>query len=257
MKRNLIIIKIGGSVIFDKKDHIREQVLTRLFETFSINSNPKIVIIGCGKLLHDITYKCNLTDIPEIKSGKVVSQNKRIDGFFQLYVEIAKNLKEVIKLFPTNARPLLLHPINLFIKSSLGNKNKHEIAWFNKRVFEKISYPITSGGIVFDKKIIFSAISSDTIASYLAIKYKAKKIIMISNVDGVLENLNKNKLIKTVRLRNLDKYQISGGMFDKLRRIKPAILAKIPVQIVNGNHPRRVFDLLSKGETKIYSQVKI
>jgi len=257
MKQNPIIIKIGGSVIFNKKNNVRKKVLNQLFRTFSVNSNPKIIIIGCGKSLHSLTYKYNLTDVPQIKNKKAVDQNKRINGFFKLYSEIAKNLKEISKLFPAGAQPLPLHPAKLFIKGSMGNKNKHEIVWFNKKIFEKIIYPITSGGIVFDKKIIFAAISSDTIASYLALKYKAKKLILISNVDGVLENLNQNKLIKKIVLKNSDKYQISNGMSDKLRRVKPTIFAKIPTLIVNGNHPERVFDLLSKGKTKIYSQVKI
>lgn len=255
MQKSLTVIKIGGSIIFDQSGNINKNLVSELFKIFSLLNTPKIVVLGCGKKLHGLTYKYNLTDKPETKEGKIMGLGERLSGFFEIYKIIEKNLFKVASLAPEFERPLTIHPANLFIKKSEGSKGRHEIVWLDERVFDHTHYLLTSGGIVLDQKILVSAVSSDTIASYLAKTYGANKMILLSDVDGVYSNINGGELLREVSLKKIRNYKVIGGMSSKLRRIKLAVNEGIPTVIINGNFPERVRDVLSKGKTKICSEI--
>lgn len=255
MQKSLTVIKIGGSIIFNQKGDINKNLINELFKILSLLKTPKIVVLGCGKKLHNLTYKYNLTDKPENRGGKVVGLSERLAGFFEIYKTIEKNLLEIANLAPEFERPLPIHPANLFVKKSEGSKDRHEIVWLNEEVCDTTHYLLTSGGIVLDQKILVSAISSDTIASYLAKTYGANKMILLSDVDGVYSNINRGELLKEVSLKKIRNYKIIGGMSSKLRRIKLAVNEGIPTVIINGNFSERIREVLLKGKTEICSEI--
>lgn len=255
MKKEIIVIKIGGSVIFDKDNVLNKSLIKQLFKIFSLSGASKMVVIGCGEKLHKLTYKYNLTDKPEIKDGSIAKFSERIEGFFKLYKVVDKNLLEIANLIPNSTRPKPVHPACLFIKTSKGSIKSHEITWFNQGLFDRTKYPMTSGGIVLDGNILVSAISSDTIASYLAKTYGVNKMILLSDVDGVYNNINGGELLREVSLKKIRNYKIIGGMSSKLRRIKSAVDEGIPTAIINGNFPERIWEVLLKGKTEIYSEI--
>ena len=255
MQESLTVIKIGGSIIFDQNGDINKNLVSELFKIFSFLETRKIVVIGCGRKLHELTYKYNLTDKPERKKGEIMGLGERLSGFFEIYKAIEKNLLEIANFVPEFERPLIIHPANLFIKKSEGSKGRHEIVWLDERVFDNTHYLLTSGGIVLDQKIFVSAISSDTIASYLAKKYGANKMILLSDVDGVYSNINGGELLREVSLKKIRNYKVIGGMSSKLRRIKLAVNEGIPTVIINGNFPERIREVLLKGKTKICSEI--
>lgn len=254
MREEIAVIKVGGSVIFNKDANLRVSPTKQLFEALSEIVMRKILVVGCGEILHQLTYQYNLTDKPEIKG--TAETEKRIEGFFKLYQIIEKNLLAISCLVPKKlSKPTPIHPIRLFVKKSKGSAKSHEIVWFNRKLFERTQYPLTSGGIVFDTNILFSAISSDTIATYLAMLYKVNKMILISNVDGVYDKFPRGKLLKKVNLNKIENLKIDGGMKDKLRRIKPAVDQKISILLINGNYPQRVYEALVEGETEICTKI--
>lgn len=254
--REVIVIKIGGSVILDKESHRKTRLIKELFKIFSISSARKIVVVGCGSNLHALTYRYNLTDKPEMRGTHIARMDRRIEGFFKLYKLVEDSLLGMIKLLPSRIdKPEVLHPAWLFIKNSKGSIRTHEIVWFNRKLLEKSRYPLTSGGIVLDKNILVSAISSDTIAAYLATTFGADRMFLLSDVDGVYADFPDGKLLKKIHLSAARNYKIKGEMGDKLRRIKPAIDGQIPTFVINGNYPQRVKEALIEGKTEICSEI--
>lgn len=258
MKKQTLVIKIGGSIILNRKNCLRETLIKDLFKIFSISNTRKIIVVGCGDDLHRLTYYYNLTDKPEMRDGEVLDMNKRIEGFFELYQSVERNLSAIVNLIPPRfQKPEAIHPAKLFIKGSKGSVKSHEIIWFNRKLFEKSQYLLTNGGIVLDENILISAISSDTIAAYSATVCRADRMFLLSDVDGVYTDPTEGKLLKTVSLSEIQNYKINGGMKDKLRRIKLAINEKIPTFIINGNYPKRISEALTKGKTDISSEIQL
>jgi aspartokinase-like uncharacterized kinase len=94
-------------------------------------------------------------------------------------------------------------------------------------------------------------VTSDSIAAYFAIKLKAKKLILATDVDGIfVENPKKNphsKLLKEVSAEELLK--INGRT--SIDRFLPRFLLKNQLEcyVVNGNYPKRIGDILAGSQT--------
>ena len=115
---------------------------------------------------------------------------------------------------------------------------------------------MTSGGIVLDKEIIFSAISSDTIAAYLAKTLEASKLILLTDVDGVYNRDSPGKLINNLsltRVRWKDYQFIIGDMEAKIRRISSAVDAGIETYIANGNNLTDVINVIDERNSSQYT----
>lgn len=97
--------------------------------------------------------------------------------------------------------------------------------------------PILFGDMVLDKNQGFAVLSGDVIASYLGSELKAKKIIFVSDVEGVFDknpmiyndaklikdinNNNFNEIIQYMMVRN--KENVSGEMKGKITSIKEVL----------------------------------
>ena len=103
--------------------------------------------------------------------------------------------------------------------------------------------PIISGGIVPDRTLNYSAVSSDTIAAYLGEAYDSKRVILLTDVDGVYDH--DSKLIKEVKSSEYAKYK--GGMGDKIRRVGFAAKNR-KVYIANGNNLENLGRIIEKDE---------
>jgi isopentenyl phosphate kinase len=258
-KNNIDIIKIGGSVLIEETGRIRTKICKEIFDILRQSSNPKIIIIGCGKKLHDLTIELNLTDKPKITKFGIEGMNERAANFFKLNSFIENNIKSVKKIAKDGVVPIL--PAALFVKASTGSYDNNEIALFNNGPIDIAlsgkSIPLTSGGIVLDQNVLVSAISSDTIATYLALEYNVRRLILLTDVEGIYENPNSDKCIKSISLKKMLNYRIDGGMRDKLRRIKPAVEKDIHVHILSGLQPECVAEFFIKQKTKKGTRVVI
>ena len=86
-------------------------------------------------------------------------------------------------------------------------------------------------------------VNADTIAARIAVAMGAAKYFLVSNVDGVLRNVNdRSTLMSQLDLEQMDALieqgVISGGMLPKLAACGEAIRGGVPrVHIINGNAP--------------------
>lgn len=227
------VIKIGGSILFNSQGKLKKRAIKPLLSLISQMQSKVVLVIGCGENMHQRTLKANLTDKPMIgKNGNEIKMELRVKEAFSLYNDIKQNLIEICKL--GGDRFKWTHPAHLFVKKSQGRKTS-EINWFDKSPFigaEGII--VTSGGIVTDRKILFSAISSDTVAGYLASKLNALRLIMLTSTKGVYTSSTSLKTISRIREIDLKDYNIVGGMEDKLRRIRQTRKNDTQVYIASG-----------------------
>ena len=99
--------------------------------------------------------------------------------------------------------------------------------------------PVLYGDAVLDEKLGFTILSGDQLVAYLAIKYKAQKIVIGVDTDGLFDcdpKTNPNaKAYKHLTLAELKQIQpklgkaagtdVTGGMAGKIAELIPAIEA--------------------------------
>lgn len=237
------IIKIGGSVLFDHTGKFKREVASSVANLIGQMKSKVIVVIGCGENMHDRVIAANLTDKPQFSQvGIELKMDERTREFFALYNDVEKNLNMFAEL-NGNKRFKPVHPAHAFVKNSQGS-NGNEIVWFDEQIFEdKKLIPLTSGGVISDRRILFSAISSDTIAAFLATQFKASRLVFLTESQGIYQSLDNQTTIPVLSIGDINKYQIIGGMKDKLRRISSVNLDNTQV-VISGIEAKFVQELL-------------
>lgn len=232
----LDIIKIGGSVLFDSDGNLNRESTRVLFNAACEIVGRAMLVVGCGEKMHELVVAANLTDKPDIDElGEELLGEKRLEGFWRFYQEVGVTLENLVQS-DVAGRLKSIHPVRAFIKGSKGSINSHEIVWFNRSIFDVQTglIPLTSGGVVFDREILFSAISSDTIAAFLACQFHASRLVFLTDTRGIYPSPVYPATIAEVSIADSGIHSIEGGMKDKLRRIRPAVEMDIPTFIASG-----------------------
>jgi isopentenyl phosphate kinase len=244
----LIVLKIGGSVISDKKSIVPKanlDVMKRVSKEIASVYNKKkmklIIIHGAGSYGHQIVNKT--------KIGEGIKNNEQLEAFAEtqrlqneLNCIFTKYLiEECLPAIPCQASSFAVMDSGRIVKMDLS-----AIEGF----LEIGMIPVLYGVPAYDKTQKCSILSGDQIAPYLAVKLNARKIIHATNVDGVFtDDPNKNpdaKLIPEINSENIDKVKewlsgstaidVTGGMFGKVSELlEIGIESQIVNALVNGN----------------------
>lgn len=253
--RKLVIIKLGGSVITDKsrpRGFFRRKVVERLALEIKQVKKKKdfdlIIVHGAGSFGHPLANKYRLQNgYLDSKSSEGFSLTKK--AMFELTLLIWKVFAE------KGLISCVVEPSAVIIGS------KARIISFNTdfidNLLSKGIIPVLFGDAVFDKKMGVSIISGDLMVSYLAKKFKADKVIFVSDVDGIFDKNPKvyrnAKLVKEINEKNwhqvmenmevFNKNDVSGEMKGKIEAIKRG-LSGINVEIINGFKSKKLVDSL-------------
>lgn len=255
--KELIIIKIGGSVITDKSTDqptarldLIKNISDQITQLYNSQKYQIILIHGAGSFGHPIakkynTYKGAKTD--KQKLGVCLTHEKMME----LNLLLIKNLLQ-------NEIPAVIMAPHTIIKQKASKVIEFNTNYLTNYL-EQDYIPILYGDTVLDSEWGSSIISGDTITAYLGNKMPAKKIIFLSNVDGIFESdpkVNSNaKLINSITnenyetiLQTLDshhEYDISGEMKGKLQSIHDHLRNK-EILITNGLKKDQLLNVLSK-----------
>lgn len=245
MKPQLLIIKLGGSVVTYKDSSIpkaRNKVIRSLAqEIYHLGEQKKyqfILVHGAGSFGHPIVKKYNL------HLGMQTDEQKL--AFSQIQQNMLKLNYIIMKyLLEANISATSFPPHNFVIQSA-GKLNYLELGMI-KRYLDNSQIPVLFGDMVLDDKLGCSVLSGDTIVTYLSKKLKADQVIFLSDVDGIFdadpkENLHA-KLVPEITNKNLKQVlkgltptkraDVTGEMQGKILAIKKD-LSKIPVYVING-----------------------
>jgi isopentenyl phosphate kinase len=247
-----IILKIGGSVITDKNGDLaaKTEVINRLAEEVAkANVKSLIVVHGGGSFGHPTAEKHG------IKDG--FKQDGQRIGFAETHHVMTVLNGLVMDAFVWHEIPAVSIAPSSCVITENGRIKQFEDAAL--RMLMKMQFtPVLYGDTTVDEKLGFTVLSGDQIVTHLALKFKACKIIMGVDTDGLYDadpKEDKNaKLYQHLSLKELCTIQgklakptsadVTGGMFGKMNEMVPAVEKGIPVSIVNGAKTGRVYKAL-------------
>lgn len=245
MKGKLVIIKLGGSVITDKKSEIPkvnlpivERIAKEIAKIYSRKDLNLIIIHGVGSYGHQIVKKTGI--------DKGIEREEQLIAFAETQ-RLQNELNSIVtKIFIEVGLPTI--PIQASSSAVMENGilTKMSISAI-KGLLEIGMIPVLYGVPAYDLRQKCSILSGDEIAPYLASQLNAKKIIHATNVDGIFTddpNLNKDaKLIPLITKENFEEIKkylsgsthvdVTGGMLNKVIKVVDIAKEGVEIQFVN------------------------
>jgi len=257
---NLIILKLGGSVITEKSKPFTAnyESLNRLAKEISNafnSSNFNLILIhGAGSFGHTAVAKYGI--------DKGIKTKEQIFGFAetQKVMEDLNNI--VVDIFQNENLPAIhCQPSSHAVMKS---GKLHHMSLDVIKGFLKIGLiPVLYGVPAFDKEQKCSILSGDEIAPYIAKGLEAERVIFGVDTDGILDS--NNKVIKEIIPEKFEKIKnyvkelkttdVTGGMLGKLEKILMLVGTGTKVEIVNATKPG-IIERSLKGEEGLGTQIK-
>ncbi len=245
----IIVIKCGGSVLIDKN------LFNQFIEDISIVNKlglSSIVIHGGGK---NIEKKLDAQNIKsKFINGLRVTDEKTIKivekALLELNFEILKNIEnnqaKAQSVTPKNGNIINIIPENkeLGLVGIPKEINKDFLLNIIKKNTIPVMIPLGTGN---DRKIY--NINADVAAGAVAKKLKSRRLLLMTDVEGVLDKNNKLilEINSEVAKKMLGEGTISGGMIPKINTCIDAVDNGVTgVVIVDGRKPHSIlFELFS------------
>jgi len=248
-KNDLIVVKCGGSCLLDKK------LFDQLIEDISIINKlglKVIVVHGGGK-----NIKKKLDDAKlETKfiNGLRVTDEKTIniveEALIELNNEIISKLKdkncEGIEFSPSKNNIVFVSSINdelMYVGNPKEIRSEQMLEQVKKN---KVPIIIPMGKGKDNKNY---NINADSVATFIAKKINARRLLLLTDVEGVLDK--DKKLILEINSKTANNMindgSISGGMVVKINSCIDAVNNGVTgVVIVDGRKPRSIlFEIFS------------
>ena len=266
----LILVKLGGSVITDKTKPFTEDIKTikrianEIYEARQEKKFKLIVGNGGGSYPHSVAAQYR-TNEGFINERSYEGMAKVQDAASMLNRIIVKGLINV------GENAVSINPSSCVITEN-GEIKKFFLEPITKLLnFDMV--PVTYGDVVFDLKKGCVILSTEIILAYigriLKKKYRVSRIIMCTNVDGIFTrdpNLNSNaELIPLVTLKNFEKIKhylrgsagtdVTGGMVHKVERMLKLTKIGIETDIINAKKPN-ILKRTLLGETGLGTTIK-
>lgn len=255
--KNLIFLKIGGSLITQKRPYSLNLKKIRQLakEIFNLRKKYKFKLLignGGGSFAHVSAKKF------QTKKGYINKKSK----FGHCLVESdAQTLNRILvrELIKAGEKAISVQP-SAFLTTENGKIKTFHLEPI-KNYLKNDLVPVVFGDVISDKKRGCSILSTEEIFKFLAKKLKPRKIILMSKVEGVLDK--KGKIIPEINSKNFrkireflgssEKIDVTGGMAQKVKEAME--MAKgVNVSIIGGKEGN--LEKVLRGEkvgTKIFS----
>ena len=263
--KNLIIIKLGGSIITFK-----DQPLTPNYQAIDKIANfikelkkiYKIIIVhGGGSFGHYWSLKYNMHTKPFAYSDEGIARVR--ESMIKL------NSIIVEKFISTNLKPFSIHASTFVFNNSVCSE---QILDMMNMIKNNDIIPLTYGDVVHTSHGNFSILSGDTLMKILSINLNPRFSIFTTNVDGIYDNPINGRLISNI-LQNKNKnlltnnhdtkieyskmlFDVTGGMKRKISESINIVNEGIPVYLINGFYPERIMDIIN-GNDFIGTSIKL
>jgi isopentenyl phosphate kinase len=251
---NPIILKLGGSAITDKTEEAtpRTDIINRLAEEIKrADLDNLIVVHGGGSFGHPTADRYG------IKDGYKEDPTQKF-GFAETH-----HMMTVLNGLVMDS--LILHelPAISVAPSCCFITENGRIKYFDPTVLngmaKMIFTPVLYGDVVLDEKLGFTVLSGDQLVAYLALKYKARKIVLGVDTDGLFDSDPKTnpdaKPFKKLNLKELKELQpklgkaagtdVTGGMAGKIAELIPAVEAGVHVTVTGATKGLSIYRALT------------
>ena len=248
-KNEDIVIKVGGSVL--NEPNLFKILIEDISILKKLNFNPCLVH-GGGKRL---TNKLNELNIQSsFINGLRVTDEKVISIVEDVFIKFNKEIVYALKNHSSDAKGIHSKENNIInvkkVSEELGFVGVPNEININilKKIIESNEIPVIAPlGLSLDNHVY--NINADTAAGAIAKKLKARRLLIVSDVQGVLDK--ENNLITEINSSKANQMItnniISGGMIPKINNcIDVANNGVKGVVIIDGRRPHSIlFELLS------------
>ncbi len=247
-KNDLIVIKYGGNVFIDRN------IFNNFIEDISVLSKlglSIVVIHGGGPRIKRELDKSNIKS--KFIRGLRVTDESIINIVEDVLIDFNKDIVDSLKKKNTQAISIHTKKNNIIevIQESkelgfVGKPNKIDNNTINN-ILEKNIIPIISPLGLKDNQTY--NINGDTAAGAIAKSLKARRLILMTNIEGVLNK--EKKLIEEITsseiLKMIEDETITGGMIPKINTCLDAVNNGVTgVVIVDGRKPHSIlFEIFS------------
>lgn len=185
-----VVVKLGGSVLTRKRESpaVRLKVLVRLAEElaegWAKGQHPLVVLHGAGSFGHPTAKAWGLAKAPP------GPRPGRPRGAALTSLEVRRLHTHVLRALLDAGLPALSVPP---CPSALNREGKL-VSWDlgpMKSVLSAGWVPVSFGDVVVDEAWGSSILSADTIALHLVRSGVSRRVVFVSDVDGVLETTKK------------------------------------------------------------------
>ena len=254
-----IVIKCGGSVLVDK--NLFEIFIKDISVLNKLGFIP-IIVHGGGKR---ISNKLNETGIKsEFVKGLRVTNKETIEVVEEVLIEFNKEIIEALQQQACNSQTISSKQNNIItvIPESVDLGFVGTPTEINKTIIDKIvdekKVPVIAP-LGLDESNQTYNINADTAAGSIAKKIEARRLIIMSDVEGVLDD--NNKLIPEINSQSIqdliNNETVTGGMIPKINNCLDVASNGVKgVVIIDGRKNHSIlFELLSdKGSGTLIRQ---
>jgi isopentenyl phosphate kinase len=258
MVDQLIVLKLGGSVITDKKREFvaRNDTISRIMKEIGASRVNRLIIVhGGGSYGHPLAKQYRLSEGHRNQTqilGLVKTRQSMMDLNKILLDSAIKNHLPCVSVQPSafiRTKGGRIEEVNLEIITSL--LDLHAI-------------PLMFGDVVLDSQLGFTILSGDQLTARLAIELCASQIVLATDVDGVFDSDPKENpkasLIARMTGQDLGELagedekdartiDVTGKMIGKMREVIPAVQKGVRVIVLNGLVDGRISAALRGGGT--------
>ena len=255
MLDNVKILKIGGSVITNKKldsslnfdvvKNISEEIAKWLADN---GENKLILTVGGGSFGHPLAHQYQINSPAKDKSPL---------GFVRTVTNVQKMANQIANIFQNNGVSLMsISPSSIFTT----DKGKISASYLNAIIFalQNSLIPFLWGDAVFDTTHTYRVLSADQINTYLFENLELLEVVYGTNVDGIFSSdpsIDRSaELIEIVNNQNYDhvlsllsrpKYlDVTKGMLGKLEEIHNISRRPLKSKIFNALKSGNVYKVL-------------
>jgi isopentenyl phosphate kinase len=251
MKKNLVFLKLGGSLITekDKTATARPEVIARLAAEIAEAraADPGLRILlghGSGSFGHVPAKQHNT------RAG--VSSEAGWRGFAEVWQQAAALNRIMMVAFAAAGLPAISFPPSATVFAKDGQVQDWNIGPI-QAAFEANLLPVVFGDVVFDSHRGGTILSTEDLFDYLAKKLLPARILLAGDEDGIYADFAQHKeLIAEINPSNYPEFaasiggaagtDVTGGMASKVKAML-ALLQKLPQvegRIFSGHHAGNV-----------------
>ena len=244
-----IVIKCGGSVLIDPI--LFDIFISDVAVLKKLGLSP-IIVHGGGKRINNKLNKLNIKS--NFIKGLRVTDNETINIVEEVLIEFNKEIVDSLKIKNCKARRITSKEYNVInVKPEskelgfVGVPTEIKTSVL-KEIIKNNEVPVIAPLGLNDKNQIYN-INADTAAGAIAKKLKARRLLIISDVEGVLDQ--DKKLITEINSdkakKLIDQEIISGGMIPKINNCLDVASNGVKgVVIIDGRKDHSIlFELLS------------
>jgi isopentenyl phosphate kinase len=254
---NLIIIKLGGSVITYKDkpltpNYLAIEKMANIIK--ELKTHNKIIIVhGGGSFGHYWSIKYDMHTLPSAYSDEGISRVR--ESMIKL------NSIIVEKFIAINLKPFSIHASS-FVFNNLHCRE--QIMDMMDMIKNNDLIPITYGDVIHTSGGNFSILSGDTLMNILSVNLKPRFSIFTTNVDGIYDNITNGNLVPNILISKTKELltkgadtkiefssmvcDVTGGMKRKISESINIANKGIPVYLINGFYPERMIDIINGSE---------